>query len=335
MGCVSKGARGLLALLVLLVALNGWDPWSLAAQRGPAAEAQREFGIVTDPWQVDYWAAAVGARPTMVMEFEHWHRDRTLDDHFAAARAHGLRSFMVSWEPWVPVDPSLGRDAQYAAQSRYTNAAVVAGRQDDYVRRFAQSVARAKLTVYIRYAHEMNGEWYPWSRDAPNFVRAWRHVVDIFRAEGATNARWVFSLNPSLYQNDTVWTNRVQQFWPGPEYVDYLGASMINFGGAQERVLADFMPRLNLMHAMFGKELIITEFNTSAEHRVRWLTDLRTWLVTDGTWVRGIVLSQVFSREQAQRGTRVGDLAWSVATDPDTRPVVRALIRDLAESSRL
>ncbi len=332
---MSKGARGLLALLVLLVALNGWDPWSLAAQRGGAAsETGREFGIVTDPWQADEWAAAVGARPTLVMEFEHWHRDRTLDSHFAAAQAHGMRSFMVSWEPWTPVDPALGRNAQYAEQARYSNAAIVAGGHDDYVRRFARSVARSKLTVYVRFAHEMNGEWYPWSRDAANFVRAWRHVVDIFRAEGATNARWIFSVNPSLYQTDSVWLDRVQRYWPGAEYVDYVGASVINFGGAQERVLADFLPRLNMIHSTFDKELIITEFNTSAEHRVRWLTDLRTWLVTDGTWVRGVVLSQVFSREQAQRGTRVGDLSWSVATDPDTRPVVRALIRDLEASSR-
>ena len=32
--------------------------------------------------------------------------------------------------------------------------------------RFARSLARFPGTVYLRYAHEMNGYWYPWSRDA-------------------------------------------------------------------------------------------------------------------------------------------------------------------------
>ena len=31
--------------------------------------------------------------------------------------------------------------------------------------RFARSLARFPGTVYLRYAHEMNGYWYPWSRD--------------------------------------------------------------------------------------------------------------------------------------------------------------------------
>ena len=89
------------------------------------------------------------------------------------------------------------------------------------------------------------------------------------------------------------------------------------------------VPRLTMMHTEFDKELVITEFNTAAEQRVRWMSDMRTWLATEATWVRGLVLSQVFSRNQAQHGDTVGDLNWSVATDPDTRPIVRAMIEEL------
>ena len=71
-------------------------------------EMNREFGITTDPWQVDEWAEVVGAKPSMVMEFEQWGRRRTLDTHFEEARRQGLSSFMVTWEPWVPVPVELG-----------------------------------------------------------------------------------------------------------------------------------------------------------------------------------------------------------------------------------
>ena len=291
----------------------------------------REFGVATDPWHVDEWAAAVGARPTMVMEFEAFSRRRTIDGHFAEARRQGLSSFMVTWEPWVTVKAALGKDAQYRPQPEYSNAAIAAGTWDAYVRDFARSVAGAKLRTYIRYAHEMNGDWYPWSRDPQQFVLAWRRIVDVFRAEGATNAKFVFSVNPSLWQDDrTVFQPSVMRYWPGPEYVDYVGSTMISFGGRKDYTVAEFSGRLALIHTMFGKELLITELNTALADRVKWLTDLRTWLVTEARWVRGVVLSQGASRGQEQLGSQVGDLSWDVTADPETQPVVRAMIADLA-----
>ena len=111
--------------------------------------------------------------------------------------------------------------------------------------------------------------------------------------------------------------------------VDYLGSTMINFGGIKQKSVAEFAQRLLLMHQTFEKELIITELNTAAEGRVKWLTDLRTWLVTDATWVRGVVLSQAESRGKTQLGDKVGDLSWNVTTDDQTKPIIKALIEDL------
>src|SRR5262249_41649722 len=120
----------------------------------------REFGVAADPWQIKDWATAVGAEPTMVMEFEAWNRNRRLDSHFEQARADGLQSFMITWEPWVPVDSSLPVEQQSAIQPEYANSAIADGKLDAYIHGFARSVAAAGLTVYIRYAHEMNGNWY-------------------------------------------------------------------------------------------------------------------------------------------------------------------------------
>ena len=207
----------------------------------------REFGVATDPWHVDEWAAAVGARPTMVMEFEAFSRRRTIDSHFAEALRQGLSSFMVTWEPWVTVKASLGKETQYRPQPEYSNEAIAAGTWDAYVRDFARSVAGAKLRTYIRFAHEMNGDWYPWSRDPQQFVLAWRRIVDMFRAEGATNAKFVYSVNPSLWQdNRTVFQPSVMRYWPGHAYVDYVGSTMISFGGRKDYTVAEFSERLAL-----------------------------------------------------------------------------------------
>jgi beta-mannanase len=49
--------------------------------------------------------------------------------------------------------------------------------------------------LYLRFAHEMNGNWNSWSPASTTIGReyaaAWKRVHDIFRKEGATNVRWV------------------------------------------------------------------------------------------------------------------------------------------------
>jgi glycosyl hydrolase family 26 len=311
----------LLGVLVGLVAGCGGG--------GSGGRTAREFGVAVDPWQTDTWARSVGARPTMVMEFEAWSHDRTLDTHFAAARAEHLQSFMVTWEPWVPVDPALGTAAQVKPQPAFSNASIAAGRQDAYVHAFARSVAAAGLIVYLRFAHEMNGNWYPWSLDPAHYIAAWRHVVDIFRAEHATNARFVFSVNPQLFTTDAQFTAQVRRYWPGASYVDYLGSSMINFGGSRHNDVARYADRIRLVHRLFGEQLLLTEVNSAAEDRVTWFTDLRSWLNQDEQWIKGVVLSQAGSRGKVSFGDQAGTMDWDVTTDGATRPIIRGMIDDI------
>lgn len=328
---MSRVRRRIVALTVLVAAAAGLAGCGAESSSGSDAAPPRTrvFGVATDPWGVDEWSEAVGARPTMVMEFEAWSRNRTIDDHFAEAKRQGTTHFMITWEPWKTVSAAKGKAAQYALQPEFSNAAIAAGKRDDYIRAFARSVAASELTVYVRYAHEMNGDWYPWSRDPAQFIVAWRRVVDIFRQAGADNARFVFSMNPSLYVPDAQWQANLRRYWPGEAYVDLIGATMISFGGRKNYEVAEFVARFEQARRMFGKHLIITELNTAAEGRIKWLVDLRTWLDTTGaSWVDGVVLSQAESRGAAQLGSKVGDLSWNVATDRETQPVVRGMIED-------
>ncbi|MEV4626050.1 glycosyl hydrolase [Micromonospora sp. NPDC049523] len=334
---MTAGRRSAVLLLVALaaaVSLAGCG----SGDRSPAEVAEAEvpsrvLGVAMDPWHVDEWAGAVGAPPTMVMEFEAWSRNRTIDTHFAELRRQGVRTFMLTWEPWQSVSADKGRVAQYVEQPEFSNAAIAAGKKDEYIRSWAKSVAASGLLVYVRYAHEMNGNWYPWSRDPAGYVAAWRHIVDIFRAEGATNARFVFSVNPSIFEPAEDWTKNLRGYWPGDDYVDLLGSTMINFGARKEYSVADFVARFELARGLFNKKFILTEVNTAAAGRVKWLSDLRTWLDTGGAdWVEGLALSQAESRGAAQLGDRVGDLSWNVVDDPETQPVIRGILQDFEKA---
>jgi len=304
---------GALAALQILVACH----------TGPTPRFQ--FGIVSDPWHVDDWARAVGAKPSFVMEFEPWSRLRTLDSHFAEARAKGLKAFMVTWEPWKPAgDARLA--VQATPQPAYSNLAIARGKWDRYIRTFADSVRRSGLTVYIRFAHEMNGYWYPWSWNEAEYVEAWRHIHDLFRQEGAANARFVWSVNSSLFQNDATWLTVCRRFWPGPAYVDLVGMTLINFGGTKAHPVQMYVSRLELLHMAFAKPVFVTELKTAYEGRVRWLTDLRDWLAFTPSWMAGLTLSQGGpSYGQEQLGPIVGNVQWQLTDDPASRPIVKSI----------
>ena len=96
----------------------------------------------------------------------------------------------ITWEPWNALNP-----VRYQPKYRLRN--IVAGHFDPYIRAWANTLAAYERPVR-RFAQEMNGGWYPWSErsngNRPHeFVRAWRHIHDIFRAAGATNVEWVWS----------------------------------------------------------------------------------------------------------------------------------------------
>ncbi|MFI5027113.1 MAG: hypothetical protein ACHQCI_10250, partial [Solirubrobacterales bacterium] len=93
---------------------------------------------------------------------------------------------MVTVEPYVGGQPASLQD-------------IAAGKYDGYIHSEAASAISYGGEVLLRFAHEMNGDWYPWSGDPAAYVAAWRHYVDVFRADGASNVRFVWSpnVNPS------------------------------------------------------------------------------------------------------------------------------------------
>jgi hypothetical protein len=81
-------------------------------------------------------------------------------------------------------------------------------------------------TTFIRFAHEMNGDWYPWSVDSSSvaaFIQAWRR----FRAlqeEIFPDAKLVFGVNRESIGTGMDW----RLMFPGARYVDVLAVDYYN-----------------------------------------------------------------------------------------------------------
>lgn len=310
-------------LLAATIALS-----SLAVAVGAAEGASaRTIGAYVDPWHVDDWARDTGVRPDYVARFEAFSRGGAIDGFLRESERRGLRSVLITWEPWRPVPPELGVVEQYRPQPGYTNAEIAARGQDPYLDAVARQLATFHGRVYLRYAHEMNGTWYPWSRDPIAYRRAWRHVVARVHAAGARNVRFVWAPNPSLYLPFDIWLRSVRVYWPGARWVDAVGSTMIGFGGARQRPVGDFLPRLKALRQLYRKPVMLTEANTAHHGRVRWMRALARAL-RDRPWIPSLAWFGLQSRAQAHLED-VGRLEWDIRRDPAAARALRAIARSL------
>ncbi len=98
---------------------------------------------------------------------------------------------------------------------------IASGAYDGWLRGYAHQVAMFGHPVVIGFAHEMNGYWYPWGytqQPPAAFVAAWRHIVTVFRRQGADGAIWLWTLS-----HDSKHTGPPRAYWPGSRYVDWVG----------------------------------------------------------------------------------------------------------------
>ena len=199
------------------------------------ASARPTFGVYTPgvPFSnslapINDLQRALGRRIGVVSWFQNWGGDewiQTVHPAMIHATTRTGRRPMITWEPW--------RGGQGAWQPEFQLGRIAAGAFDDYIARWARSLARVRRTVYLRPMHEMNGNWYPWGGTVNNnspqlYKAAWRRMHDIFRSHGARNVRWVWC--PISEDWPMTKANRMERYYPGHRYVDVLAVDGYNWG---------------------------------------------------------------------------------------------------------
>jgi len=102
---------------------------------------------------------------------------------------------LLDWGSWVtsagPIQPDFQLNKIYG------------GQYDGYIQQWAAEAKAWGHPFFLRFDWEMNGTWqFPWSEQLNanqpgDYIKAWRHVHDIFTATGATNVTWVWCPNIS------------------------------------------------------------------------------------------------------------------------------------------
>lgn len=181
-------------------------------------------------------------------------------------------------------------------------AAIASGREDAVIRAFADGVRATPGVVYVRPFPEMNGDWEPWNGDPAEFVKAWRHMVDVFRAEGATNVRWVWC--PNVTDQPATPANAMERYYPGTAYVDVLALDGYNWGTGRP------WSRWLSFDQIFAKPYARI---TALGPQPVWIAEVASTSVggDKAAWVRGMLSSTRFPRIRALVWfNENGDMDW-------------------------
>jgi mannan endo-1,4-beta-mannosidase len=245
------------------------------------------FGVSTPQAPYDFkdysiFAAAAGKLPNMNEFFLGWDREYPANQVIALWRRGALP--ILSWEPRPTVNPS-GPYSDNTVAEGYELSSIIDGSHDEYIDRFATAVRDLDLPIAIRFAHEMNGNWFPWSEErngnAPGeYVQAWRHLHDRFTALGADNVIWIWSPNVVTARPSV----RLAPLYPGDDYVDWLGIV-----GYYRRVYYDaegnakaptfdntYSETLAELRSVAAKPIVLTEVGATeiGGNKPAWITSL-------------------------------------------------------------
>lgn len=195
---------------------------------------------------------------------------------------------------------------------------IAGGAYDTYIREWARAARDWGHPFFLQFDWEMNlnGVW-PYSESVNgnrpgDFVKTWRHVHDIFRQEGATNATWVWCANieyagslplPGLY--------------PGDDYVDWSCIDGYNWDYRWTSFSDMLGPTYDVVQAIAPSKPVLIGETASTEKggsKANWITDaLSTQLPNHFQNVKGIVWFEKWE-----------DQDWPIETSPQSKAAFSA-----------
>jgi mannan endo-1,4-beta-mannosidase len=211
-------------------------------------------GVPSSYAGVAAFTTATGVKPDLVLYYSGWFEP--FQTSFATTVAdHG-------GVPLVQMDPQ-----------GISIAAIASGTYDSYLSAYAASIRAYRRPVVLGFGHEMNGYWYSWGyKNTPStaFVAAWRHIVTLFRAAGARNVTWMWTVN-TIHSRANV--PNPKRWWPGSAYVNWIGIDGYYFNPAST-FASLFGPTIAAVRTFASNPILIGETAAAGSVQSTKIVDL-------------------------------------------------------------
>lgn len=313
-----------------------------------APPSQLEGDTVTTA-AIDDFATLAGRRPVVTAFVQHWFKGLGFprDKVMTAWRAGGVpyvRMHAHSGSPFGVGNPPDQFPGDYSLQN------IIDGKFDAKLRPWADAARDTNIPLMMEFGDEENADWGAWSGtwngagettgygdptfpDGPERFRdAFRHLVTLFRQEGATNVTWVFHMVEWFAPNSS-WET-FANYYPGNDYVDWLALSLFGENILPDGGLASFEQILSTFHAP-DYPGIYSDI-TSLGPKPLSLMYVGVHEDTPGAMARWI--SGMFGTLESDRYPRVGMMSWfnsdDFRTKLDTNPEATQAFRAGAADPR-
>lgn len=171
---------------------------------------------------------------------------------------------------------------------------IASGSEDAAITTWAQQAKAWGHPFFLRLDWEMNGGWFSWGTTSSNqntpadYVAAWRHIHDIFTAQGATNATWVWC--PNLEYGGSV---PYAQLYPGDAYVDWTCLDGYNENANSNSFSSLFnQSYTDLLKVAPSKPIMIGETGSleyGAGVKATWISNMLSELPSDFPQIKALV----------------------------------------------
>jgi Glycosyl hydrolase family 26 len=201
-----------------------------------------------------------------------------------------------------------------------TTKTIARGSYDDMIRQRARQTKALGQPVMIRWFWEMDGrKKAEFAGEPEEYIAAWKHIVGIFRAEGADNVRWVWCPNASAFNDGDA-----QEFYPGDDFVDWTCADGYNWApgraGDDWESFKDIFGGFYSWAVLHNKPIMVGEFGVQERkpgEKAQWITEAREAIKTDFPLLRAIVY---FSSN--------ADYDWRLTTSDSALEAFRQMAHD-------
>jgi hypothetical protein len=213
----------------------------------------------------------------------------------------------------------------YHEMPEYQLRDLIDGRDDAYIRRFAEDARDWGHPFFLRFDWEMNGFWFPWNEGVNGnrpgeFVTAWRHVHNIFSSVGADNVNWVWCPNVDFTRKLVP----LKDVYPGNAYVDWTCLDGFNWGDTTYSAgwmgfNAIFKSTYKRLAKLVPKKPMLIAETASDErggNKAKWIKNALGVLPREYPKVRGLI----WFDEESQ------DMRWPIESSPKAQASFRRAI---------
>jgi hypothetical protein len=271
-------------LLVLAGLLVGMDQQRVSAE-GPSVllgASARPRGDETPRDAVEHLEQMIDRRLALVRVYKFW-RESFPSDHDRWLRESGHTLVLSVAHPRVNGDSVPWRTLANAP----AGSPLYEDMQD-----WAQRIKNFGATVYFIFDHEPDAENLQVMGTPADYAAAWRKIVSVFRDEGASNARFTWTLTAHSFARTD--SRQASEWYPGDEYIDVIAADGYNFFGCRPGVatawrsftqIFDPVREFGLSHP--SKPLMVAELGSVEDplvpgRKAQWIADVRTTLESTG-----------------------------------------------------